>query len=153
MGDIFFPFLPGSGTAEKYYDALQAAAVNRYYKKAPAVKTSGGMTKTSDVDTVNPILQPGIVPQPPMIPPRSSSRQAMAPSPPVPALLKRIKIANGGDAASGGDGYDSSDNKDVKIGKDFENLQIKEQRHCTEQDKQDLLFRLSLLKQVIVKII
>lgn len=45
--------------------------------------------------------------------------------------------------------YDSPSDQPVKIDKDFENLQIKEQRRCTEQDKQDLLYRLSVLKQVI----
>jgi hypothetical protein len=46
--------------------------------------------------------------------------------------------------------YDSSD-QPIKIDKDFENLQIKEQKRCTEQDKQDLLYRLSVLKQVILQ--
>ena len=173
MGDtIFFPFLPGSGTGvphERYYEALQAAAVSRYYKKAPAVAVShqhqhnklmaaGRATSQSD-NTVELIIpQPAqLVSQPPVAPTvRSQSRQLS--SPPVPAVLKKIQMSSGEPAAaatsSGGEkreweNYDSPSDQPVKIDKDFENLQIKEQRRCTEQDKQDLLYRLSVLKQVI----
>ncbi|XP_057370430.1 transcription factor SPT20 homolog isoform X1 [Daphnia carinata] len=154
MGDIFFPFLPGSGTAEpheRYYEALQAAAVSRYYKKPPATNThhSHGKsigTNQSDAELIQP-LQPSPVPLPSVAPTRSQSR--LMSSPPVPAVLKKIQMLNG-DTTSGEkhewDNYDSSDQV-VKIDKDFENLQIKEQRICTEQDKQDLLYRLSILKQ------
>lgn len=174
MGDtIFFPFLPGSGTGvphERYYEALQAAAVSRYYKKAPAVAVShhqqynksmaaGRATSQSD-NTVELIIpQPAqLVSQPPVAPTvRSQSRQ-LSSSPPVPAVLKKIQMSSGEPAAaansSGGEkheweNYDSPSDQPVKIDKDFENLQIKEQRRCTEQDKQDLLYRLSVLKQVI----
>ncbi|XP_045026120.1 uncharacterized protein LOC116917800 isoform X2 [Daphnia magna] len=154
MGGIFFPFLPGSGTAvphERYYEALQAAAVSRYYKKAPAINTHHSHGKSiganqSDVELIQPI-QPTPVPLPSVAPTRSQSR--LMSSPPVPAVLKKIQMSNG-DTASGDkhewDNYDSADQV-VKIDKDFENLQIKEQRICTEQDKQDLLYRLSILKQ------
>lgn len=160
MGDIFFPFLPGSGTGvphERYYEALQAAAVSRYYKKAPAVShhhNSHGKSigaSQSDVE----LIQPAQLSQPPVVvaPPRSQSRQLS--SPPVPAVLKKIQMSSGEPATaatSSGEkheweNYDSSD-QPIKIDKDFENLQIKEQRRCTEQDKQDLLYRLSVLKQV-----
>ncbi|KAI9565413.1 hypothetical protein GHT06_009205 [Daphnia sinensis] len=142
------------GTAvphERYYEALQAAAVSRYYKKAPAANThhSHGKsigTNQSDVELIQPI-QPTPVPLPSVAPTRSQSR--LMSSPPVPAVLKKIQMSNG-DTASGEkhewDNYDSTDQV-VKIDKDLENLQIKEQRICTEQDKQDLLYRLSILKQ------
>lgn len=172
MGDIFFPFLPGSGTGvphERYYEALQAAAVSRYYKKAPVVAVShhqhqqhnksmaGRAASQSDNTSVELIPQPAqLVSQPPVVAPtRSQSRQLS--SPPVPAVLKKIQMSSGEPAAattsSGGEkheweNYDSPSDQPVKIDKDFENLQIKEQRRCTEQDKQDLLYRLSVLKQV-----
>jgi hypothetical protein len=156
MGDIFFPFLPGSGTGvphERYYEALQAAAVSRYYKKAPAVSNHHSHGKSigasqSDVE----LIQAAPVSQPPVAPTRSQSRQLS--SPPVPAVLKKIQMSSGEPATSSGEkheweNYDSSD-QPIKIDKDFENLQIKEQRRCSEQDKQDLLYRLSVLKQVII---
>ncbi|XP_046445896.1 coiled-coil domain-containing protein 66-like isoform X2 [Daphnia pulex] len=148
---------------ERYYEALQAAAVSRYYKKAPAVnhhqhnKLMAGRATSQSDNTVELIIpQPAqLVSQPPVAPTvRSQSRQLS--SPPVPAVLKKIQMSNGEPAAastsSGGEkheweNYDSPSDQPVKIDKDFENLQIKEQRRCTEQDKQDLLYRLSVLKQ------
>jgi hypothetical protein len=159
MGGIFFPFLPGSGTGpphERYYEALQAAAVSRYYKKAPAVNNhhshgkSIGASGQSDAELITPA---SVASHPPVAPTRSQSRQLS--SPPVPAVLKKIHMSSGEPAESSGEkheweNYDSSD-QPVKIDKDFENLQIKEHKRCTEQDKQDLLYRLSVLKQVIFK--
>ena len=156
MGGIFFPFLPGSGTGpphERYYEALQAAAVSRYYKKAPAVNNhhshgkSIGANGQSDAELITPA---SVASHPPVAPTRSQSRQLS--SPPVPAVLKKIQTSSGEPVESSGEkheweNYDSSD-QPVKIDKDFENLQIKEHKRCTEQDKQDLLYRLSVLKQV-----
>lgn len=150
MGDIFFPFLPGSGTAvphEKYYEALQAAAVSRYYKKPPVNNHHSYNHAKSIIHSDGELIQPGSIPQPPDVPARSQSR--LMSSPPVPALLKKIKM-NQGDSQGEKhewENYDSADH-DAKIDKDFENLQIRERRPCTEQDKQDLLVRLSILKQV-----
>lgn len=155
MGGIFFPFLPGSETTvphERYYEALQAAAVNRYYKKPPAASTHHSHGKAigvhqSDVELMQPI-QLAPLPQPSAGSTRSQSR--LMSSPPVPAVLKKIQKSNGDPVSvekHEWDNYDSADQV-VKIDKDFENLQIKEQRICTEQDKQDLLYRLSILKQV-----
>ena len=185
-GDTFFPFLTsGSGGAptEKYYEALQAAAVGRYFKKPPPTSTvfhhhshltnmaNNGCMKTLMVNPKVELMgnhETPIIPaqQPTPAPPRSSSR-ALVMSPPVPALLKKIRMANGEQVEGPGDkftewgeinGYESSTavtaaDESTKIGKDLENLQIKEQRPAaaTEQDKQDLLFRLSLLKQVSTK--
>ena len=61
-------------------------------------------------------------------------RPLVCTSPPVPAVLKRIQLAS----------YDAVETVD-KLSKDCENVQIKEN---DEQDKNDLLYRLSLLKQV-----
>lgn len=163
-GDTFFPFLPGSGTTEKYYEALQAAAVGRYYKKPPAVIVKAPANNnhqsianvTKGLSPVPAMLDHPVTPlaQPPPVPPRSSPRPPAPMSPPVPAVLKKIRMASGELINSEKHEWENyelpSGSKDIKIGKDFENLQIKEQRPCTEQDKQDLLFRLSLLKQVRV---
>jgi len=151
--DTFFPFLHGSGTTEKYYEALQAAAVGRYYKKAPtvAIKPTSKAALLHQGQGLAVAEEVRAFPQTPVAPPHSSSRE-MTMSPPVPALLKKIKMANGEPVSSEKhewESYEAPDKPFVKIGKDFENLQIKEKRSpCTEQDKQDILFRLSLLKQV-----
>ena len=165
MGDIFFPFLPGSGTAvphERYYEALQAAAVSRYYKEPATKKTSTnnhhyhhynnhGKSIQSDGESMT--IQPGTVPQPPVAPPTNRSHSRLMSSPPVPAVLKKIRISTNGDSPSSSEKHEwenyTSTDHDTKIDKDFENLQIKEKRPCSEQDKQDILFRLSILKQVI----
>ncbi len=156
MGDIFFPFLPGSGTAvphERYYEALQAAAVSRYYKKPPATNNhhyNHGKSIQSDGE----LIQPGTIPQPPVAPTRAQSR--LMSSPPVPAVLKKIRINTNGDSPSSSEKHEwenyTSTDHDTKIDKDFENLQIKEKRPCSEQDKQDILFRLSILKQVTIEL-
>lgn len=148
MGDIFFPFLPGSGAGaphEKYYEALQAAAVNRYYKKVPPANNHYGHTKLSNNHSDGELIQPGLIPNAPVAPVRSQPRNVS--SPPVPALLKKIQINTGDSEKHEWENF-SSQEHDAKIDKDFENLQIRQQRAVTEQDKQDLLVRLSLLKQV-----
>lgn len=143
MGDIFFPFLPGSGTTaphERYYEALQAAAVSRYYKKPPATANNHyNHGKSIGNQSDGELIQPGSVPQPP------TSR--LPSSPPVPAVLKMIQRTKGNPEKHEWENYDSTDH-DAKIDKDFENLQIRDKRVCSEQDKQDLLFRLTVLKQV-----
>ena len=123
-------------------------------------------------------VEPGKIPQTPMmtttmangsVPYRHNSSNELSHqstitrlmSPPVPALLKKLKIANGEaltDAevvgVNGGEWQDYDDSGTFKISKELENLHIKTDtsRHTTtivsEQDKKDLLFRLSLLKQV-----
>lgn len=146
VGDIFFPFLPGSGTGaphERYYEALQAAAVNRYYKKPSQANNHYGHGKLMNNHSDGELIQPGLIPQAPVAPNRSK----LVRSPPVPAVLKKIQINTGDNEKHEWENYPSTDH-DTKIDKEFENLQIRQQRPCTEQDKQDLLLRLSLLKQV-----
>lgn len=155
MGGIFFPFLPGSGTAgphEKYYEALQAAAVSRYYKKPqPSHNVYHHHGKSNGIQSDGELIQPGVIPQPPITPARPQSRHMS--SPPVPAVLKKIQRISKGSDSQGEkhewENYDSTDH-DAKIDKNFENLQIKERRPCTEQDKQELLARLSYLKLVLI---
>lgn len=152
MGDIFFPFLPGSGVTgphERYYEALQAAAVGRSYQNnrnnaatvssiihKTTAMTTGKMAANNNSKSDSEAKQ------------QTNSRQVS--SPPVPALLKKLRIANG--EANSGDCWDASGygaDKDGKVGKDLENLQIRDQQAVTQQqEKQDLLFRLSLLKRV-----
>ena len=182
--DIFFPFLPGShGPTERYYEALQAAAIGTSYysskKQTPVPpppppsnnrnynnNNNKAMEATAEEDQpinsanggegngVN--IQPGVVPQPPIVAYRHSEYSTdRIMSPPVPALLKKLKIANGEALRDNSEAKDGSQWEGFKISKELENMQIKDSHHqpqsVSEQDKKDLLFRLSLLKQVINK--
>ena len=171
--DIFFPFLPGShGPTERYYEALQAAAIGTSYysskKQTPVPpppppsnnrnynnNNNKAMEATAEED--QPINSAnGGVPQPPIVAYRHSEYSTdRIMSPPVPALLKKLKIANGEALRDNSEAKDGSQWEGFKISKELENMQIKDSHHqpqsVSEQDKKDLLFRLSLLKQVINK--
>ena len=160
--EIFFPFLPSAHSpVERYYEAHQAPVAhimpsNSNYGSMklafPQAKKSVGRdelyTEPLQPQTYRPATTT-IAPPPP------ADRSA---SPPVPALLKKIRLANGESVTEKHEWEDYEEkekNDGHKVSKDFENLKIRENQGedgttvaDPDKEKQDLLFRLSLLKRV-----
>ena len=173
------PILPPPPPASNHNNNSHHDHNNKKQQQYQAVSDVLIQQSSSNGGGGNVPVEPGKVPQPPLM----TTTMANGPvpfchnssnelshqltltrlmSPPVPALLKKLKIAKGEaltDAelvgVNGGEWQDYDDSGTFKISKELENLHIKTDtsRHMTtivsEQDKKDLLFRLSLLKQVI----
>lgn len=143
MGDTFFPVLPGSGAAEttheRYYEAHQAAVVNHaQYKKLPIEKAHANHQHHKTESRL-------AVVEPPFMPPDPPKRSS---SPPVPALLKKMQM-HSGEKHEWETEQSIDAGKESKMEKELENQQIREQHGpCSDEEKEDLLFRLSLLKKV-----
>lgn len=149
MGDTFFPVLPGSGAAdathERYYEAHQAAPVNQY-KRAPVEKSIPNHQHHQHHHHHHKAESRIAVVEPPFMSPDPPKRPT---SPPVPALLKKMQMLNGEKHELEKDCSIPETGKDSKMEKELENQHIREQHGPgSEEEKEDLLFRLSLLKKV-----
>lgn len=158
MGDTFFPVLPGSGAGEatrreRYYEAHKAAAVtcNQYKKPAPPPPRPHEKPVTNHHQQHHPhhkVESRLAVVEPPFKPPDAPVKQSRPTSPPVPAVLKKMQMLSG-EKHEWENEQPPETGRDSKMEKELENQHIKEQHApCTEDEKEDLLFRLSLLKKV-----